>query len=144
LAGPARRARLGPATAAWLCALLLLGGCATNEPQPPVPGVPASASVPDVPFFAQKDRYCGPASLAMVLAWSGLAVDQDTIAPEVYTPGRAGTLPQDLLSAARRHGRVAVPVRTLPALYAEVAAGHPVLCSRTWASPGIRTGISRS
>jgi tetratricopeptide (TPR) repeat protein len=106
----------------------LLGGCASKPAAPPsVPGVPISASVSNVPFFGQKDRYCGPASLAMVLAWSGLAVDQDSIAPEVYTPGREGTLPQDLVSAARRHGRVAVPVRTLSALYAEVAAGHPVL-----------------
>jgi hypothetical protein len=80
-----------------------------------------------VPFHPQQERYCGPAALATVLGWSGLPTRQDALASEVFTPGRDGTLGHDLIGAARRHGRLAVPVADLPALLAELAAGHPVL-----------------
>lgn len=128
-AGPGRSARLG-AIAVLLGGLLCLGGCAGHAPPPSAaaaPGVPPSAQVAGVPFYAQEENYCGPASLAMMLSWSGETADQDAVAREVYTPGRQGTLPQDVIAAARRHGRLAVPVRSLPALQAEIAAGHPVL-----------------
>ena len=52
---------------------------------------------------------------------------QDEIAAQVYTPGREGTLRTDVAAAARRHGRLAVPVTRLADLAAELAAGHPVL-----------------
>ncbi len=112
-----------------LVALVLLAGCAPALRLSPTPAaeLPREAELADVPFFAQERYYCGPASLAMVLAWSGLAVGPDDLVPEVYTPGREGTLRTDILAAARRHGRLAVRVRTLPDLLAELAAGHPVL-----------------
>jgi hypothetical protein len=56
-----------------------------------------------------------------------LPANQGTLATEVYTSGRDGTLSHDLIGAARRHGRLAVPVAGLPALLEEVAAGYPVL-----------------
>jgi tetratricopeptide (TPR) repeat protein len=90
-------------------------------------GVPQRAEVGGVPFHPQRQQYCGPAALATVLGWSGSAVSQDALATEMFTPGRDGTLGHDLIGAARRHGRLAVPVADLPALLAEVAAGHPVL-----------------
>jgi tetratricopeptide (TPR) repeat protein len=46
---------------------------------------------------------------------------------QVYTPGREGTLRTDILAAARRNGRLAVPVSNLSDLLLEIAAGHPVL-----------------
>ena len=49
------------------------------------------------------------------------------MAAAVYTPGREGTLASDMIAAARRNGRVAVPVTNLPALLAELAAGNPVI-----------------
>ena len=91
------------------------------------PGVPERVEIAAVPFLPQDELYCGPAALASVLTWSGAAVSQAELAPAVFTPGRTGTLQQDMLSAARRHGRLAVPVRDLSALLAELAAGHPVL-----------------
>jgi Tetratricopeptide repeat len=63
----------------------------------------------------------------MVLRWSGLPVTQDEVAAQVYTPGRRGTLQSDVIAAARRHGRLAVPVTRPPDLTAELAAGHPVV-----------------
>jgi predicted Zn-dependent protease len=63
----------------------------------------------------------------MVLRWSGLPVTQDEVAAQVYTPGRRGTLQSDVIAAARRHGRLAVPVTRPPDLTAELVAGHPVV-----------------
>jgi tetratricopeptide (TPR) repeat protein len=94
---------------------------------PRIAALPAAAAVADVPFFAQEDYYCGPAALAMTLAWSGLEVRQDDLVPVVFTPGRQGTLQSDVLAAARRYERLAIAVDSLPALLAELAAGHPVL-----------------
>ena len=110
--------------------LLALGACAAPQTAQLVqdPGdLPPRAEVADVPFFAQERYYCGPASLAMVLAWSGLPVTQEDLVSQVYTPEREGSLQNDVLAAARRNGRLAVPVDTLPDLLAEIAAGHPVL-----------------
>jgi tetratricopeptide (TPR) repeat protein len=125
---------LSGATRALVSALLLsllLAGCATPpqvvDLRRTAVDLPPQAAVAQVPFFPQEDYYCGPASLAMVLAWSGLKVSQDDIAPEVYTPGRVGTLQPDILTAARRHGRLAVQVNTLHDMLKELAAGNPVL-----------------
>ena len=110
--------------------VFLLAGCSTVSWRLPLAGteaLPRQAEVADVPFFQQERDYCGPASLAMVLAWSGIAVRPDDLVPQVYTPGREGTLRTDMLTAARRHGQLAVPVTTLSDLLAELAAGHPVL-----------------
>ena len=115
-----------------ILALAGLAACASVPGLPPVDdprmaGLPPAAAVEEVPFFAQDDYYCGPAALAMTLAWSGLEVTQDDLVPVVYTPGRQGTLQSDVLAGARRYGHLAVAVDNLPDLLAEVAAGHPVL-----------------
>lgn len=117
---------------AALAALVLLAVAACAAPQSArlldAPrDLPPRSELADVPFFPQVDFYCGPASLAMTLAWSGLDETPDSIAPQVYTPGREGTLAPDIVAAARRKGRLAVQVEGLENLLAEVAAGHPVL-----------------
>ncbi len=89
--------------------------------------LPVRATVEDVPFFPQEKYYCGPAALAMVLAWSDVPVIQDDLVSQVYTPSRQGTLRSDVLAAARRHGRLAVQVGNLRDLLSEIAAGHPVV-----------------
>lgn len=80
-----------------------------------------------MPFFPQTRYYCGPASVAMALAWSGVQATPESIGPQVYTPGRAGTLRSDVVAAIRRDGRLAVRLDTLAELLGELAAGHPVL-----------------
>jgi tetratricopeptide (TPR) repeat protein len=90
-------------------------------------GLPPAAAVAGVPFHPQTELHCGPAALAMVLGWSGQAVSPAELAPAVFTPGRAGSLQHDLVAAARRHDRLAVPVSRLRDLLSELAAGHPVL-----------------
>ncbi|MGH6900262.1 MAG: PA2778 family cysteine peptidase, partial [Geminicoccaceae bacterium] len=113
-----------------VAALCSLAACATPEVaalRADGGGLPPRAEIAGVPFHPQREQYCGPAALATVLGWSGLPASQDAIAAAVYTPGREGTLGHDLVGAARRHGRLAVPVADLPALLREVAAGQPVL-----------------
>ena len=127
------QSRFAPAPfhAVLLLTLLLVGACATPREMQTLqnqPGdLPPMAQVVGVPFFAQEEYYCGPAAVAMTLAWTGLAVNQDDMVPQVYTPGRKGTLQPDVIAAARRNGRLAVPVRSLHDVLAEIAAGRPVL-----------------
>jgi len=114
-----------------LCSLLL-GGCVA---QPPVlaPHVPHGASgvavdLVDTPFFPQEAYQCGPAALATVLHASGVDVTPAALTPEVYLPGRRGSLQAELVAATRRHGRIAYQLPpALEALLAELRAGRPVL-----------------
>ena len=107
-----------------------LGACAapqTSELTLSPGALPMQAVASNVPFFPQEDNFCGPAALATVVAWSGISVEPEQIAERVYTPGRKGTLQSDILAAARREGRLAVPVTSLRDVMTEIAAGHPVL-----------------
>lgn len=115
-----------------LLALTALALTACTAPQTSAlsvsPGaLPMEAEAKNVPFFPQEENYCGPAALATVLTWTGITVDPVQIAERVYTPDREGTLQSDILAAARREGRLAVPVGSLRDVMTEIAAGHPVL-----------------
>ena len=63
----------------------------------------------------------------MMLTWAGISSTQEHIAKQIYTPGREGTLPVDIIAGARRNGTLAVEVTTLQDLLSEIAAGNPVL-----------------
>ena len=119
-------------TGVFVCAVLLLGGCAT--PQVAMldarwpADMPAQVELTQVPFFAQEDFECGPASLAMVAAAAGVQVTPEALVDQVYLPGRQGSLQADMLAATRRQGLLAYPLKPkLEDLLTEVAAGHPVL-----------------
>lgn len=115
---------------AGLLAWLLIS-CATPRPEggrgSDDAALPSRAEVAGVPFHAQADFHCGPAALAMVSAWSGLPVAPDDLAAQVFTPARRGSFRSDMIGAARRQGRLAVPIRSVEAIRREIAAGHPVL-----------------
>ena len=81
-----------------------------------------------MPFFAQEDDLCGPASLAMALNAAGIATTPDALTDEVYLPGRKGSLQVEMLASARRHGLVAYELAPeLKDMLAEVAAGNAVI-----------------
>jgi len=108
----------------------MLGACATPQTdfvRQQHERYPVKAEVADVPFIPQEKYYCGPAALAMVLAWSGLSATQEEMAKQVYTPGREGTVRSDILAAVRRNGRLAFSVNSLSELLTEIAKGRPVL-----------------
>lgn len=109
---------------------LMFAGCGTpSQPRWPQPGelLPATCEIEGVPFYPQEAFQCGPAALAMVLGWSGVSVDPDQLAPQVFTPSRKGSLQSAIIASARRHGRVACPVSAPEALLEEVGAGHPII-----------------
>ena len=116
-------------SAVLLSLLLTSTGCATARVQAGAPAQlspPAAAIIP-VPFHPQDDHQCGPAALAMTLGWSGENVVPTDLADEVYTAGRKGSLQPDLVTASRRHDRIAYVIDGRDELLAELAAGNPVI-----------------
>ena len=114
----------------WVLGLFVFGGCAatsTHKWSPLSAGIPPRHQLNAVPFYPQKAYQCGPASLAMVLSWSGLQISPDELTPQVYTPSLKGSLQPAMIAAARRQGKVAYPIKGAHALLREIAAGHPVI-----------------
>lgn len=112
------------------CAIALLFGCSALQrtPMPQLPeNVPAGVELKRVPFYPQEAYQCGPATLAMALTWSGLALTPDDLKDQVYTPSRKGSLQLAMVAAARRHGKLAYTFNDPAALFPEIAAGQPVI-----------------
>jgi len=112
-----------------IAACVLLAGCTGLTPPTGTTVVlQPSVELTDVPFFPQSRYQCGPAALATALGASGVSVSPDALADRVYVPGRKGSFQVELAAAARHYGRIPYPVRDgLDGLYAELAAGRPVL-----------------
>jgi hypothetical protein len=112
------------------CAGILLSSC-TGMNQSVIlekaGNVPSRVEIGTIPFYSQKAYQCGPAALAMVLNWSGLPISPEDLTPEVFTPDLKGSLQSAMVSAVRRNGRIAYVFTGLSDLFAEVAAGHPVI-----------------
>lgn len=116
--------------AACLLLLLLLPGAGCTlygGVMPPAPSGAPLARVADVPFFPQDEYQCGPAALATALTWSGLPVRPEELTASVYTPARKGSLQPDMITAARRRGRMAYPIHGADRLAAEIGADIPVV-----------------
>jgi tetratricopeptide (TPR) repeat protein len=114
-----------------LALALVLGGCASGGPRLEAVDAgryPVRVELTDTPFFPQRDYQCGPAALATVLAASEAPVTADALVPEVFLPGRQGSLQSELVAATRARDRLpyVLPPR-LDALLAQLAAGHPVM-----------------
>jgi hypothetical protein len=124
----------------FVCAVLLLGGCATPQVSSLAqrwPGdLPARAEVKNVPFFPQEDYECGPAALAMVFHTAGVPVLPEQLVDQVYLPGRKGALQVEMLIVSRRNGLPAYALKPeLEAILREVAAGNPVLVFQNLSLP---------
>jgi hypothetical protein len=118
--------RLLPAAAL----VLALNGCATSPPLADGLSLdaPRAIELDTVPFFPQDDYQCGPAALATLLRASGVAVEPQALTPQVYLPGRKGSLQAELIGAARRHGRLPYQLATTAdEMIAELYEGRPVL-----------------
>jgi len=125
-----KRSRVARISGTAGLSLLLLAGCAPlpQEIRSESPPGLDRAELADVPFFPQEDQQCGPASLAMALQAAGRKVTVAELSPQVYLPGREGSLQVEMLAATRRQGLVAYLLEGgIEALYAEVAAGSPVI-----------------
>jgi hypothetical protein len=121
-----------PALAGALLLISLLGGCATPQVAAliadPPPALPERAELTRTPFYPQERYQCGPAALATVLVYGGVATKPEALVESVYLPERQGSLQAEMLATARRHGRVAYRLAPrLDGLLQEVAAGNPVV-----------------
>jgi hypothetical protein len=122
-----KRCRLA---AGIIVGFLIFNGCAAfsiKKWQQDAAHLPIQYELSTVPFYPQEKYQCGPASLAMALAWSGLQITPDALTPQVFTPSLKGSLQPAMVAAARRRGRVAYEIAGSNALLEEIAAGHPVI-----------------
>jgi hypothetical protein len=111
-------------------AVLVIAGCAARGPvlAPAAAGTGGRVELESTPFFPQERYQCGPAALATVLSAAGADVTADSLVPEVYIPGREGSLQAELVAATRRHDRMPyILPPTLDALLATLDGGLPVL-----------------
>lgn len=130
-----------PAFAGVVLCAALLGGCSTPPQLAALDRqwpdrLPDRVLLANVPFHAQDDHLCGPASLAMVAQAAGKGVTPEQLTAQVYLPGRQGALQVEMLAATRRQGLVPyVLAPELQALLTEVAAGEPVLVLQNLSLP---------
>jgi ABC-type bacteriocin/lantibiotic exporter with double-glycine peptidase domain len=133
-----RAPALGAAGVAGL-ALWLAAGCASVD----LDAVRDSAAtghghlIAGVPFVSQDDYQCGPAALAMVLGYYGVAVSPAEIAREIYLPSVRGTLNLDLEFYARRRGFATRAFEgTLDRVRDEIRGGRPLIVFQDLGVPG--------
>ncbi|TNF86983.1 MAG: tetratricopeptide repeat protein [Gammaproteobacteria bacterium] len=111
--------------------LFLLGGCATS-PQTRLllddpPDIPQRVELDQVPFYPQLQYHCGPAALAAVMNYHGVAAEPAQIADLVYVPELEGSLQVEVVAATRQFDLLPVQLDgRLESLLREVAAGNPV------------------
>lgn len=108
----------------------LLGACAAPGVREAVLNqtLPRQHELSSTPFYPQTQYHCGPAALATALNAVDVKVTPDQLAPEVYIPSRKGSLQVEMLTAARRHGTLAVRIEPrLDAMLQEIATGNVVV-----------------
>lgn len=116
-----------------------LAGCSINPPLELAQLEPSGTRIhlAAVPFFPQTQYECGPAALAGVLGAAGVDTSPANLSPQVYLPGREGSLQVELLAATRRAERIPYPIAPTPqALLAQLTSGRPVLVFQNVGTPG--------
>lgn len=128
---------------AWLCvwvAASLCAGCASPQVKQLADqwpeALPQQAMIASVPFVAQSEHECGPATLSMVLQFYGKEVTLSQLVDQVYLPARQGSLQVEMQAAPRRHDMVSYVLEPkMSALLQEIAAGHPVIVFQNLSLP---------
>ncbi|WP_422102219.1 PA2778 family cysteine peptidase [Vreelandella sp.] len=118
--------------------LLLLTGCARSPVllESTKTSLTPQTELTEVPFFAQTEYQCGPATLAMVLHHAGIEASVDELIPQVFLPGRDGSVQPEMLATVRRYEQLAIPIRgTMDALLTHLEAGDPVVVMQNLALP---------
>jgi tetratricopeptide (TPR) repeat protein len=111
-----------------LAVTALLSACAQLPQRSPLDPAGPALELADTPFYPQEAYQCGPAALATVLGASQVAVSPEELTPQLYLPGRRGSLQAELIAATRRYQRV--PYRLAPrwsAVEQALGEGRPVL-----------------
>jgi ABC-type bacteriocin/lantibiotic exporter with double-glycine peptidase domain len=81
-----------------------------------------------VPFYQLKAHQCGPASLASVLNFWGIAVSPADVADEIYSETAGGSLTLDMMWYAERKGLKARQYKgSIDDIKRHVDMGHPLI-----------------
>lgn len=118
--------------------VLLLAGCARSPVllESTKADLTPQTELTAVPFFAQTEYQCGPATLAMVLNHQGADATLGELIPQVFLPGRDGSVQPEMLATVRRYERLAIPIRgTMDTLLSHLDAGDPVVVMQNLALP---------
>lgn len=107
--------------------ILFVSGCSTYQYPDALRHEQERLQLAKVPFFAQEEYQCGPAALAMLLAWNGAEVALPQLVEQVYSPALKGSLQPSIIAAARRQGYLAYPFSGWSSLVAELKGGQPVM-----------------
>ncbi len=110
-------------SAALICCCLLLCGCA-SAPHNAKGGVVLG----NVPFYPQEDHQCGPASLAQVLNYQGIATTPAEVARDIFSDSARGTLTIDMVLYAQRRGLSALNYQgSIGDIREKINAGYPLV-----------------
>ncbi len=114
-----------------LLSVLVLPGCGILlAPANPLTeqNIPRKTELSSVPFFAQGDDLCGPASVSMMLNHRGQSLTPAILEPLIYIPEKKGALKTEVLAVTRRYGFIPYVIQPdLVKLVQEINAGNPVL-----------------
>ena len=105
--------------------------------------LPVRAKIEGVLFFPQKRYYCGPAALAIALAWTGLPMTMEDMVPQVYTPAGKERLPPTWFRRLAVMAASRCALRVSGTFLARLRPAIRCWCSRTSPSTSSRSGISR-
>jgi hypothetical protein len=93
-----------------------------------------------VPFFADNSDQCGPSSLASVLTYWKQDVTPAKLKDEIYLKKLKGSLPFDLMLAARERLPSQMVNEGLEGLKAELRSGRPVIAHLNRGSKWVPAG----
>lgn len=119
---------------------LAMAGCAGHKPAPPIKGLPDRVELSSVPFFRGDAEQGASMALASALSQQGVIITPGLLDKSLHLPGGEDRLQASLQATAQEYGMVVYPLADdLPALFAQVAAGYPVLVrymeGKVWTSP---------
>ncbi|RJQ38809.1 MAG: peptidase C39 family protein [Nitrospiraceae bacterium] len=84
--------------------------------------------IANVPFYAQEDYQCGPASLAGVMNYWKIDVTPEDIAKEIYSKSAKGTLNIDMVIYPQKKGLLAEQYSgNIQDLKKNIDSGYPLL-----------------
>jgi tetratricopeptide (TPR) repeat protein len=118
--------------------IFVLSSCASNSPPLSSYTQIETQKILDVPFFPQKEFYCGPSALASIFIYHGKNTSPDDLASQIFIPEKKGSLQLEMKAATRRADFLPYQLTgNINELFTEVQAGNPVLVlqnlSLSWA-----------